>query len=72
MIKRECGLGPCAFEDDMATRGLGLDGCDRSKNDFFCVSCCRTPGCNKNTAATNVRDNFFISAVLLLIMKILG
>lgn len=56
VIKRECGLGPCGFEDDMVNKGLGLDGCDRSKDDYFCVSCCKTSGCNKNAAVTSMPD----------------
>jgi len=49
-LKRECGLGPCGFEDDMVNRGLGLDKCDTSKDEYFCVFCCRESGCNKDSA----------------------
>ncbi|XP_049858850.1 uncharacterized protein LOC126353795 [Schistocerca gregaria] len=50
VVKRECGLGPCGFDDSSMNRGLGLDGCDRSKDEFFCLSCCTTSGCNKSAA----------------------
>ncbi|PSN52234.1 hypothetical protein C0J52_14701, partial [Blattella germanica] len=46
-LKRECGLGPCGFEDTNVKRGLGMDGCDRSKDNYFCVFCCTESGCNK-------------------------
>lgn len=49
-IKRECGLGPCEFNDEMANKGLGFDKCDRSKDEYFCVFCCRESGCNKNNS----------------------
>ncbi|KAF5307675.1 hypothetical protein FQR65_LT06730 [Abscondita terminalis] len=35
-IKRECGLGPCGFDDLMTNRGLGMDNCDRSSDEYFC------------------------------------
>ncbi|XP_022192983.2 uncharacterized protein LOC111050913 [Nilaparvata lugens] len=46
MIKRECGLGPCQFDDEMARKGLGLDRCDRTRKQYFCVHCCKESGCN--------------------------
>ncbi|CAG9760747.1 unnamed protein product [Ceutorhynchus assimilis] len=33
-IKRTCGLGPCGFDDDMMTKGLGME-CDRSKDSYW-------------------------------------
>ncbi|XP_054271753.1 uncharacterized protein LOC128992283 [Macrosteles quadrilineatus] len=52
-LKRECGLGPCTFEDEAIHKGLGIFGdCDTSKEEFFCVSCCKTTGCNKDLATT--------------------
>ncbi|XP_046679944.1 uncharacterized protein LOC124367281 isoform X2 [Homalodisca vitripennis] len=52
-LKRECGLGPCQFEDEMISRGLGIfSNCDTSKDEFFCVSCCKASGCNKDSAAS--------------------
>jgi hypothetical protein len=50
-LKRECGLGPCGFEDTNVKRGLGMDVCDRSKATYFCVFCCTQSGCNKAGAA---------------------
>lgn len=52
LLKRECGLGPCSFDDNMASRGLGWDGCDRTKDAFFCVSCCKGNGCNKSSSSS--------------------
>ncbi|XP_063928017.1 uncharacterized protein LOC135141077 isoform X2 [Zophobas morio] len=46
-IKRECGLGPCGFDDDMVNKGLGFD-CDRSRAEYFCIFCCRDSGCNNS------------------------
>ncbi|RZF40525.1 hypothetical protein LSTR_LSTR000404 [Laodelphax striatellus] len=45
-IKRECGLGPCQFDDEMVQKGLGLDRCDRTRKQYFCVHCCNESGCN--------------------------
>ncbi|XP_017773304.1 PREDICTED: uncharacterized protein LOC108560293 [Nicrophorus vespilloides] len=50
-IKRECGLGPCNFNDVMASKGLGLDTCDRSRKEYFCLFCCRESGCNKGSSS---------------------
>ncbi|KAL1498060.1 hypothetical protein ABEB36_008918 [Hypothenemus hampei] len=46
-IRRECALGPCSFDDNLMTKGLGMD-CDTTKNSYFCTFCCRGNGCNKN------------------------
>ncbi|XP_073984231.1 uncharacterized protein [Rhodnius prolixus] len=53
VLKRECGLGPCGFEDDMVNRGLGLDHCDTSKDEYFCVFCCKESGCNKDSLSSS-------------------
>ncbi|XP_020999837.2 uncharacterized protein [Parasteatoda tepidariorum] len=47
-IYKNCALGPCALRDDTQTAGLGLDHCDRSQDEFDCISCCKGDGCNKN------------------------
>ncbi|XP_071447452.1 uncharacterized protein [Hetaerina americana] len=50
LIRRECGLGPCSFEEENsdATAVLGMDPnhCDVNKPDVFCLFCCRGSGCN--------------------------
>ncbi|XP_066995692.1 uncharacterized protein [Anabrus simplex] len=66
VMKRECGLGPCGFEDAMMNRGLGLEGCDRSKDEYFCVFCCPTSGCNKDTSSA-----IYPSALLVLAATVL-
>ncbi|KAK6638182.1 hypothetical protein RUM44_008610 [Polyplax serrata] len=66
-IKRECGLGPCGFEDDMVNRGLGMDGCDRTKEDYFCVFCCKTDGCNRNSSF-----HFSGSVILVIFLTLLS
>ncbi|GLV32837.1 hypothetical protein CBL_00456 [Carabus blaptoides fortunei] len=67
-IKRECGLGPCGFNDDMMNRGLGLDGCDRSKDEYFCVFCCRDSGCNKSKAPLPVPSVTSLLAALSILL----
>ncbi|KAK4875232.1 hypothetical protein RN001_011654 [Aquatica leii] len=49
-IKRECGLGPCGFDDLMTNKGLGMDTCDQSNDEYFCLFCCQENGCNHNSA----------------------
>lgn len=59
-MKRECGLAPCGFDDEMVAKGLGMGGtCDRSKDEYFCFYCCSHDGCNKNVAG-KVRFSSFI------------
>ncbi|XP_030760942.1 uncharacterized protein LOC115886052 [Sitophilus oryzae] len=59
VVKRECGLAPCAFDDEMAVRGLGMN-CDRSRKEYFCTSCCKENGCNRNSATTIKLHNVLI------------
>lgn len=51
-IERQCGIGPCTFNDLMMekTIGIGPDSCDRSRHNYFCLFCCRESGCNKNSS----------------------
>ncbi|XP_063225078.1 uncharacterized protein LOC134532530 isoform X2 [Bacillus rossius redtenbacheri] len=67
-LKRECGLGPCGFEDAMMNRGLGLDGCDRSKDEYFCVFCCSVNGCNKDAGSAICPCALVLSACLLALL----
>uniref|UniRef100_T1INP1 Protein sleepless n=1 Tax=Strigamia maritima TaxID=126957 RepID=T1INP1_STRMM len=46
-IEKKCGLGPCSL-DQKGILLLGFDHCDRSQNEFECMSCCKTNGCNKS------------------------
>ncbi|KAK7874263.1 hypothetical protein R5R35_006298 [Gryllus longicercus] len=61
VLKRECGLGPCSFEDNMMSRGLGLEGCDRSKEEYFCLFCCQYNGCNKDSSVSIVPSTFLVT-----------
>lgn len=70
-MKRECGLGPCSFDDDMARKGLGWDNCDRSKNNYFCVFCCKGNGCNKSAAGELPTGKFLLIAIALLVIILL-
>jgi hypothetical protein len=47
-------------------RGLGMDICDRSKDEYFCVFCCTQSGCNKAGAG-----NIWPSTKLLTTMAVL-
>lgn len=47
-LKRECGLGPCTFNDAMLDEKLKWNDCDRTKKSFFCFTCCKGNGCNKS------------------------
>lgn len=67
-MKRECGLGPCTFDDDMASKSLGWDNCDRSKNTYFCLLCCKGNGCNRNVASTTTSKFLIITMSLLVII----
>lgn len=69
-MKKECGLGPCGFEDDMVNKGLGLaDQCDRSKDEYFCVFCCRESGCN---AAVILTSHFTVLILSVLCVILFG
>ncbi|XP_075218134.1 uncharacterized protein LOC142322929 [Lycorma delicatula] len=66
-IKRECGLGPCDFGDEIMNRGLGLDICDRSKDKFFCIFCCTESGCN-NSDHLHFHRHYFLIILLLIVI----
>lgn len=55
----------------MASKGLGWDNCDRSKDNYFCVLCCKGDGCNKNAAAILSTSKFLIIALSLLVIILL-
>ncbi|CAH1375323.1 hypothetical protein MTP99_016792 [Tenebrio molitor] len=59
-IKRECGLGPCGFDDDMVNKGLGFGNCDRSREEYFCILCCRDSGCNKSGSTSVTSPNLLL------------
>ncbi|GFG39597.1 hypothetical protein Cfor_03367, partial [Coptotermes formosanus] len=69
-LKRECGLGPCRFEDPSATRSLGMDGCDRSKDEYFCIFCCTESGCNKAGAGTVWPSVSLLTAMAVLVLSV--
>ncbi|XP_035214333.1 uncharacterized protein LOC118188092 [Stegodyphus dumicola] len=50
-IRKSCALGPCALRDASQSIGLGLDHCDRSKEEFDCFTCCKEDGCNTGDGA---------------------
>ncbi|GFR33698.1 uncharacterized protein TNCT_551681 [Trichonephila clavata] len=45
-IHKNCALAPCSLRDTSQSSGLGLDHCDRSQDEYDCVSCCKENGCN--------------------------
>ncbi|XP_066154134.1 uncharacterized protein [Euwallacea fornicatus] len=53
VVKRECGLAPCNFEDENMAKGLGMN-CDKTKDSYSCTSCCKISGCNRNSAGAKV------------------
>ncbi|KAF5269676.1 hypothetical protein FQA39_LY08599 [Lamprigera yunnana] len=67
-IRRECGLGPCGFDDLMANKGLGMDNCDQSQDEYFCIFCCQGNGCNQNTAF--LRKPHFVLILIVLLLNI--
>lgn len=52
----------------MTRKGLGLGNCDRSKESYFCISCCKGNGCNKSGAAISTPKFFVVVASLLVII----
>ncbi|XP_021927524.1 uncharacterized protein LOC110833576 [Zootermopsis nevadensis] len=66
-LKRECGLGPCGFEDTNVMRGLGMDTCDRSKDEYFCIFCCTQNGCNKAAGGINWPSASLLAAMAVLV-----
>lgn len=68
VMKKECGLGPCGFSDDMVNKGLGLDQCDTSKDEYFCVFCCKESGCN-NAAILKIAQTLFGSVLLFIMFR---
>ncbi|KAK5644399.1 hypothetical protein RI129_005699 [Pyrocoelia pectoralis] len=68
ILKRECGLGPCQFDDVMTNKGLGMDICDRNNEEYFCVFCCKEDGCNQSNAVVfRVSTKLLIGFTILLI-----
>ena len=69
-MKKECGLGPCGFEDDMVNKGLGLaDQCDTSKDEYFCVFCCKESGCNSAGLLTPHLTVLFVSILSVILAR---
>lgn len=66
-IKRECGLGPCGFDDLMMNKGLGWNSCDRSSDEYFCVFCCKENGCNQSTAFLHKPSIILILALVIIV-----
>ncbi|GIY26631.1 uncharacterized protein CDAR_593651 [Caerostris darwini] len=65
-IYKSCTLAPCSLRDESQTSGLGLNHCDRSQEEYDCVSCCKENGCNTGRGAM-CRPTFttIITAILL-------
>lgn len=70
-IKRECGLGPCNFDDSIVNNVLGLSSCDINKNSF-CLSCCRENGCNKNNSNRKKLPNLTLLLFIAITIAILN
>lgn len=68
MIKRQCGLAPCDFNDAMMDRGLGLDKCDRSRHEYSCIMCCKGYGCNKSSANTPKSLKSLLIVILIVVV----
>ncbi|XP_065174211.1 uncharacterized protein [Atheta coriaria] len=68
-ISRECGIGPCTFRDLMVIKGLGLDNCDRSRDEYFCILCCPENGCNKDHAGS-VKPLFLMQLLSFIVVMI--
>nr|XP_022920864.1 uncharacterized protein LOC111429233 [Onthophagus taurus] len=69
-IKRECGLGPCDFNDLLMNNNLGMK-CDRSKQEYSCLSCCKGNGCNNNSdKRSKISWTLFMMVVLMISLQI--
>ncbi|XP_060527738.1 uncharacterized protein LOC132702896 [Cylas formicarius] len=69
-VKRECGLAPCGFDDEMVNRGLGLDNCDRSKEEYSCTYCCKQSGCNRNDSNGKIPSLTLIVFMLITLLNL--
>ena len=47
-----------------------MDGCDRSKAEYFCVSCCTQSGCNKAGAATIWPSVSLLTSLAVLVLSL--
>lgn len=72
-VRRECGLGMCGFSDSAMSRGLGFDAlCDRSRDSFSCLFCCKTSGCNKDAAPSAASARPVVVVLLLVLVPALS
>jgi len=46
-----------------------MDGCDRSKAEYFCVFCCKQSGCNKDGGGTLWPSVSLLTAMLVLVLS---
>ncbi|GBM34292.1 hypothetical protein AVEN_253012-1 [Araneus ventricosus] len=70
-IRKTCALAPCSLRDASQASGLGLDHCDRSQDEYDCVTCCKGDGCNTGCGAI-CRPVFAIISALLILTSFLG
>ncbi|CAG0902339.1 unnamed protein product [Darwinula stevensoni] len=63
-IEKECAIGPCS----LAQVGLKLDDhhCDRTREEYTCVYCCKENGCNWTSGSTGRRAGALLPMLLLL------
>ncbi|KAK9504208.1 hypothetical protein O3M35_010593 [Rhynocoris fuscipes] len=47
----------------MVNRGLGLDQCDTSKDEYFCVFCCKESGCNRDILTSSPHPLIIFTAL---------
>ncbi|GFT74911.1 uncharacterized protein NPIL_228051 [Nephila pilipes] len=64
-IHKNCALAPCSLRDTSQASGLGLDHCDRSQDEYDCVSCCKENGCNTGGSSTCQPSIVSITALVL-------
>lgn len=72
VIEKSCALGPCRFDNPAIVESLGLSSsCDRSKEEYYCMDCCRTSGCNKDAASGTFPAAIFVFGLgVLALMRI--
>lgn len=67
-IHKSCALGPCSLRDESQSSGLGLDNCDRSQDEYDCISCCRQDGCNTGSGAIYPPQQILIFSLILVVL----
>ncbi|ENN82626.1 hypothetical protein YQE_001000, partial [Dendroctonus ponderosae] len=66
VVKRECGLAPCSFDDELMASGLGMQ-CNPNSDSYSCTYCCKESGCNKSASRANNISTFLLIFCLVLV-----